>query len=43
MYFDDFRWAMKKIVKYKGDSGFMRMDDNSSEGDSKEGSEERGS
>ena len=28
MYYDDFRYAMKKIVKYKGDRGFMRMDEN---------------
>ena len=41
MYFDDFRYAMKKIVQYKGDREFMRMDENPSDIDSNDGNEEQ--
>ena len=41
MYFDDFRYAMKKIVQYKGDREFMRMDENPSDMDSNDGNEEQ--
>ena len=41
MYFDDFRYAMKKIVQYKGDREFMRLDENPSDMDSNDGNEEQ--